>query len=136
MVDDSLEDKCKELAQCEIGWWKAHHRKDLPKLVGYMTREYKILYGLSDEDSYTCVNLRIDATKEHDIAEKFEDKQNIEEANLHWNKAEELLEKHFELLLEYIGKNSHNDHSGRRAIGHEKLLSYNGGHNRKSYNHS
>jgi len=136
MTNDSLEDKCKELASCEIGWWKAHHRQDKPKIIDYMVKEYKILYGISDEESITCIGFRVEAAKEHDLAEKLEDEGNQSESDVHWNKAEELLQKHFSLLYQYMHPEYERNGTRHKAAAHEKLLSYNGGHTRKPYNHS
>ena len=87
-----------ELAKHEIGWWKAHHRKDREGLVEHMARKYELQYGLPYDEAREAVTLMADATKEHDIAEELEDADNQSEADVHWQKAEELLVQHFELL--------------------------------------
>lgn len=88
------------LAQYEVGWWKAHGRKEFDKAVESMTEEYQLLYGLTHDVAKKAVELRVEATKTHDKAEEYErssDKVNAEE---YWRKTEELLRKHFEAILE------------------------------------
>lgn len=91
----------KQLAEHEIGWWKAHHKKDEPLLTEHMAKLYKLQFNIPYEDALKAVKYRVDATKEHDIAEKLEDEGNQPGANCHWKKAEDLLLKHFKILLEY-----------------------------------
>ncbi len=87
-----------ELARHEIGWWKSHHRKDREGLVEHMARKYELQHPITYEQAREAVILMADATKEQDIAEELEDADNQSEANVHWQKAEELLVQHFELL--------------------------------------
>jgi len=87
-----------ELAKYEIGWWKAHHRKDKFALAEFMAKLYQLQFGISEKDSKDCVSYRILAAKEHDLAEELEDKGRQKEADLHWKKAEEFLAIHFEVL--------------------------------------
>lgn len=87
-----------KLAKYEIGWWKAHHRNNKEGLMGNMAKLYELLFGLSKEKAKKVVSYRIKAAKEHDIAESLEDKGNTKESKKHWERAEELLRKHFEIL--------------------------------------
>ena len=89
------------LAKHEIGWWKAHHRKDETSLTEHMAKLYELQFGIAYEDAIKAVKYRVDATKEHDIAERLEDDRNQPEANTHWKKAEDLLLEHFKILMEY-----------------------------------
>jgi hypothetical protein len=89
----------KELARYEIGWWKSHHRKNIANLKENMARLYGLQFNISYDKALKAVGFRVKATQEHDLAEKFEDKGNQKEANIHWEKAEKLLEKHFEILI-------------------------------------
>lgn len=82
----------------EIGWWKAHHRKQWKKVLNDMSHLYHLQFGLSLNEARKCVQFRLRAAKEHDLAEKFEDRKNMEKANLHWNKAQKWLVKHFSAL--------------------------------------
>jgi len=94
---DSLE---RTLAKLEIGWWIAHHRGDFDAAKQYMSKEYQKQFNCTQEQADACVDLRIQAAKEHDIAEKLEDKGEQEKADIHWNNALELLEKHFVKLYD------------------------------------
>ena len=87
-----------ELAKHEIGWWKAHHRKDADGLIDHMAHLYVSQYSIPYDEAKGAVMLRVEATKEHDIAEKFEDEGNQPEADVHWQKAEDLLVQHFAVL--------------------------------------
>jgi len=87
-----------KLAKYEIGWWKAHPRKDSEALTENMARLYQLQFGLSEKEALDCVHYRILAAKEHDLAEEIEDEGRKNESGLHWKKAEELLERHFEVL--------------------------------------
>jgi len=91
--------KAKGLARYEISWWKAHHRRDNKLLKENMANLYRLQFNISYEKAVKVVGLRVQATKEHDIAENLEDAGNQKEADKHWKKAEKLLEKHFEILI-------------------------------------
>ena len=97
MVEMSL---AEELAKHEVGWWRAHHKKDFLKAKEDMVKEYVLLFKIPAELAEKSVDLRIEAAKMHDLAEELEDEGKIEEAEEYWKKAEELLTKHFEVLLD------------------------------------
>ncbi|MBW2981823.1 hypothetical protein KY343_02980 [Candidatus Woesearchaeota archaeon] len=92
--------KAQELAKYETGWWKAHHRKDMPAVIENMTKEYELQFDIPYERAREAVMKRAEATREHDIAEKFEDEGNQPEADKHWATVEALLAEHFVLLYE------------------------------------
>jgi len=92
-------EKAKKLAEYEVGWWKAHHRKDFKAAMENMTNEYVLQFGVPYEIAAEAVELRIEAGKMHDKAEELEDSRKTKEAEKYWNKATELLQKHFEVLL-------------------------------------
>ena len=71
--------KTKQMAKYEIGWWRAHHRRNKEKLIDEMAKLYVLLFGISNEDAKIIVEYRIKATGFHD-------------------KAEESLQQHFALL--------------------------------------
>lgn len=89
-----------EVAGAEIGWWEAHHRKDYDKVVKQMTRLYVLLYGLKRKKAKEIVMFRIEAAKEHDLAEK--EGISEQEAKQHWAKATELMTNHFSMLNEAL----------------------------------
>lgn len=94
-----MEDKdYSELAKYEIGWWKAHHRKDKKLLTEQMAKLYSLQFNISYGRAINAVKFRVEATKEHDFAEKLEDEGKQMQADIHWNNAERLLRKHFKLL--------------------------------------
>ena len=90
-----MEEKSKELAKCEVGWWRAHHEKDYEKVVELMTREYELMFGADKEKARKAVMLRVEAAKMHDKAESTEG----EESEMYWKKAEELIFQHFKVIL-------------------------------------
>lgn len=87
-----------KVAKAEIGWWEAHHRKDYNEVIKQMALVYFYLYGLSHKKAKKVVLLRIEAAKEHDLAEK--ESISEKEAKQHWEKATELMTKHFLMLKE------------------------------------
>ena len=93
-----------EVAKAEIGWWKSHHERDYDEVVRQMTTVYEKLFGLTREVAQEVVMLRIEAAKEHDLAEK----ENIskEESQQHWDKALEFMIKHFEMLNKAIASDN------------------------------
>lgn len=93
-----MKDLCYDLAKYEIEWWKAHHRKDDGAFLENMAKLYQLQFHIPYEQAVESVNYRVNAAKEHDIAEKLEDDGKQKEANIHWDKAEELLIKHFKVL--------------------------------------
>jgi hypothetical protein len=95
-------ERYKELASHEIGWWKAHHRKDKSKLIDEMSKLYQLQFSITYEQAREAVLKRVDATKEHDIAERLEDGGNQREADVHWENAECLLLEHFKILDKHI----------------------------------
>lgn len=92
------QERVRLLAHYEIGWWQAHHRKQEDEFTDNMSKLYALQFGIDETKARVAVLLRLDATKHHDKAEQFEDKGNQESANLYWNKAEECLRQHFEIL--------------------------------------
>lgn len=96
----SGEGKARELARYEIGWWKAHHRKDMPGVIENMAREYELQFDIPYEQARQAVMKRAEATREHDVAEKLEDAGNQAEADKYWKNTEDLLAEHFALLYE------------------------------------
>jgi len=86
----------KEVAEAEIGWRKSHHERDYPAVIEQMTTVYEKLYDLNREVARKVVMLRIEAAKEHDLAE--EENISEEKSQQHWDKALEFMEKHFEML--------------------------------------
>ncbi len=94
----SNEELYKNLAKYEIGWWKAHHRKNKPLLIEQMAKLYELQFNIPYSSALNAVEYRVKATREHDIAEKFEDEGNQKKADIHWTKAEELLLSHFKIL--------------------------------------
>lgn len=93
-------EKAKQLARYEVGWWKAHHRKDRSGLVEMMAKLYQLQFGLTEQQALQSVELRVLATSEHDIAEELEDK-NDPTAEEHWRETEKLLERHFQILVNF-----------------------------------
>ena len=94
-------EKARELAHFEIGWWRAHHRKNKEELIDNMARLYSLQFGISYAEAKKAVTLRVEATVWHDKAEEAEDSGNQKQADIYWNKAEECLSQHFELLEEF-----------------------------------
>ena len=90
--------KAQELAKYEVGWWKAHHRKERDELIENMVREYELQFDIPYEQAREAVMKKAEATREHDIAERLEDEGNQAEADKYWQNAEELLAEHFALL--------------------------------------
>ncbi len=89
----------KKMARYEVGWWKDHHRKRWDELIKNMAQLYQLQFGIPEKNATECVKYRIDAAHEHDIAEKLEDGGKQKEADVLWDKAEELIARHFEILM-------------------------------------
>jgi len=89
----------KKLAEYEIRWWQAHHRRDKAKLIANQVKKHAMLFGVSEATATKAMEYFFHATKEHDIAEEFEDKGNTVESNVHWKKCEQLLEQYYKELL-------------------------------------
>lgn len=98
-MDKAENNLFKKMAHYEVEWWKDHHRKKWDELVKNMARLYQLQFGIPEKNAIECVKYRIDAGREHDTAERLEDEGTQSEADLHWNKAEELIAKHFEILM-------------------------------------
>ncbi|MFA5357993.1 MAG: hypothetical protein WC308_03655 [archaeon] len=94
----------KRLAKHEMGWWQAHHRRNLKSLKKSMTKLYVLQFKIPYKEAFEAVEFRVEATKEHDIAEHLEDTGKRAEAEKHWKKTRNLLEKHFEILQKNIQK--------------------------------
>lgn len=93
-----------ELAGYEVGWWKSHHERDMEGLTHNMAKLYELQFGIPYETAREAVDLRVQATQEHDLAEKFQDGEDAEKAKEHWNRTRDLLVKHFETLLQHQQK--------------------------------
>lgn len=92
-----------KLAECEVGWWKAHHRKDVRLVTSKMEELYRLLYGITEEQAKHCVDMRVKAGFLHDKAEFFEDQGDVEKAKKYWDETEDLLRSHFSMLLTHRG---------------------------------
>ncbi len=92
----------RELARHEVGWWKAHHRKDKPELADNMTNLYSLQFNIPYKKAIEAVRFRVEAAGEHDLAEKLEDKKDQRNADIYWSNTENLLERHFEVLMKDI----------------------------------
>lgn len=88
----------KELAHHEVEWWKAHHRHNIIGLRENMAKLYSLQFNITYREALKAVEFRVQATKEHDLAEEFEDKGNKSEADKHWFNTESLLRQHFKIL--------------------------------------
>ncbi|MFH1054416.1 MAG: hypothetical protein V1740_08400 [Candidatus Woesearchaeota archaeon] len=86
------------LAKYECGWWQAHHRHDLEGLTENMARLYESQFQIHYEQALEAVRFRVEATQEHDIAERFEDQRDQPQADIHWARVKELLKEHFRIL--------------------------------------
>jgi len=87
-----------QMAKHEIGWWKAHHRKQRGELISEMANLYRLLFNLTYDEALIIVEHRVRAAELHDIAERYEDQREQKEADKYWKEAEENLQKHFEHL--------------------------------------
>ncbi|MDO8265119.1 MAG: hypothetical protein Q7T34_01980 [Candidatus Parcubacteria bacterium] len=90
----------KKVAECEIGWWKAHNEKDYNEVINQMAAEYMHLFGIRYKIAKKVVLFRIKAAKEHDLAEK--DGITKQEADAHWKSARKFAEQHFQMLKDAI----------------------------------
>lgn len=95
-------EKAKLCAKYDVGWWKAHGRRELSGVLENMTNLYLVLfngnYATTAQAAKGSVELRAAAGKEHDLAEELERSSRMEEANEHWQKVEDLLVKSYALL--------------------------------------
>ena len=94
--------KFQQLARYEIAWWQAHHRRQKSKLIKAMAKLYTVQFNLPYGKAVECIEWRVKAAKEHDIAEALEDKGRQSQANVHWRRAQKLLENHFALLSKVL----------------------------------
>ena len=83
------------LAKNEVGWWKAHHRRNVNSFLEHKTRVLIDLFGVTEEKATRAVREYIKAADEHDLAEYYEDRKEQEKADLHWNNV-------YTHLLEYF----------------------------------
>ena len=86
----------KQLAKLETGWWKYHHEKDWIGTIRMMAQLYVKLYKMSFETAEEIVSLRVEAAKEHDLAERPNLSQ--KESNKYWANVEKINEEHFFML--------------------------------------
>lgn len=91
----------RQMAEHEVGWWKAHHRKQREALINEMTNLYRLLFDLSYDCASNIVKHRVKAAELHDIAEEHENHGRQEEADKYWNETQMALQKHFELLEKF-----------------------------------
>ncbi|MEK6925775.1 MAG: hypothetical protein AABW50_00705 [Nanoarchaeota archaeon] len=89
-----------KLAEHEIGWWQAHHRRDKEKLIEHTAKSYQLQYNTPYKVSLKAAELRLKATHEYNKAKGF-DGINKEKADKHWNNAKDILKQAFELLISY-----------------------------------
>ncbi|MDO9399101.1 MAG: hypothetical protein Q7T79_00220 [bacterium] len=98
---ENKRETAKKLAEAEIAWWKAHHRGKKEEIIKNMAKVFSLQYpNISDEKAIMAANLKCEAAEYHDKAEKYEDEKDEEQSNIYWKKAEECLQRHFEVLEE------------------------------------
>jgi len=90
-----------QLARLEVGWWKAHHRRQEDEVLEQMSRLYALQFNISYLEATAAVKFRVEATKWHDIAEEYEDNGDQAKADIYWKKAEDCLREHFTILARY-----------------------------------
>jgi hypothetical protein len=82
-----------EIAETEVGWWQLHDKlennPDKTELAETFTTLYSKMFGIDKNKLKIAGELKAEATKEHDLAEDSNTKN--DEIEKHWNKAEELL---------------------------------------------
>ena len=90
-----------KLAEYEIGWWIAHHRRDEQGLIENTARLYELEFNIPYHTAVEAAKLKLQATKEYILAKRFDGNVNTqEEADKHWSKVKELLKEHFRILVE------------------------------------
>jgi len=94
--DLNLRKLAKLEAKLETCWWKSHHEKDWGKTIECMSKLYVALYNVPIEIAKEMVVLRVEAAKEHDLAE--EPGISKEESNKRWAEVEKINEEHFFML--------------------------------------
>ena len=94
--ESELRKLAKLLAKLKTGWWKSHHEKDWVGTIRLMAQLYVKLYKVSFEIAEKIVDFRVEAAREHDLAEK--PGISKEKSDEHWRNAEKLNEKHFFML--------------------------------------
>lgn len=94
----NIDERVQLLAQYEIGWWQAHHRKQKDVFLASMTNLYVLQFGIDEGRALQAVEHRLRAADFHDQAEAFEDAGDQAQAGVYWRKAESALEDHFRLL--------------------------------------
>ena len=94
----------REVAEAEIGWWRSHHERDYDEVIGQMTIVYEKLYNLTREVAQEIVMLKIEAAKEHNLAERKGISK--EESQQYWDKALKFMTQHFEMLNQAITDNN------------------------------
>ena len=97
--ESELRKLAKLLAGLETGWWKSHHEKDWVGTIRLMAQLYAKLYKMPFEIAEEIIGFRVEAAREHDLAEKPGISE--KESDKHWRKAEELNEEHFFMLEKY-----------------------------------
>jgi hypothetical protein len=90
--------KVQKIADLEVTWWQAHHRKNMKLLTDSLVEQLVLLFSLSLEKAKIAAEYKIQAARHHDIAEDYEDSGHKKEADLYWKKAEECLRKYYECL--------------------------------------
>ena len=96
-----MDDLVDKLAKYELGWWKAHHRRDEQGLVENTARLYELLFNVTYETALRVAKLKSMATRKYLEAKKYDgNKETQEKANEYWRNAESMLKSHFKLLLD------------------------------------
>ena len=94
--DLNLRKLAKLEAKLETCWWKSHHEKNWQKTIDCMAQLYVIQYKVPIKIAKEMVTLRVEAAKEHDLAER--PGLSPKESNEHWAKVEKINEEHFFML--------------------------------------
>jgi hypothetical protein len=93
-------DLASKLAEHEIGWWQAHHRRNEKKLIEHTAKSYQLQYNVPYKIALKAAKLRLKATQEYNRAKEF-DGTNQETADKYWNNAKNILKQAFGLLILY-----------------------------------
>ena len=91
-------DASQEIAEHEVGWWRARHTGDAEDLMRNLTRKFHLQYNVPFDQAKEAAELILEATLKHDLAKKAEDSGDAPQAERLWAEATSILHGQLKIL--------------------------------------
>ena len=97
-----IKKKILELAKTEVNWQKFRNKKSKEEFIEHMSLIYSSQLDISYNVAELAVLRKLDVESFQDMAKRYENNNEQNQADICWCNVEEALRRHFELLAGFI----------------------------------